>query len=158
MNVLPVLQCCEDPWWLQCQCVVASRQQRSDLQPRNVTRLGTETVTLWFTGQRSIHWATPVKAYNVKTGDFSNFLLSCVRSLCNLYFNCTMDPPYLSQPLNCSNSKISKLGNPFHTPTILFPSLSQIQLSLHNLPGTSYVQEMWQWSGLENSLSSKFTC
>ena len=34
-------------------------------QPRQVPWLGIEPVTLWFTGWRSIHWATPARAWFV---------------------------------------------------------------------------------------------
>ena len=33
-------------------------------QPRHVPWLGVEPVTLWFIGWRSIHWATPARAFN----------------------------------------------------------------------------------------------
>ena len=32
------------------------------LQPRHVPWLGIEPATLWFTGQHSVHWATPARA------------------------------------------------------------------------------------------------
>ena len=48
------------------QCVVPLARPllgagRSGLQPGHVPWLGIKPVTLWFTGQHSIHWATPAR-------------------------------------------------------------------------------------------------
>ena len=40
-------------------------------QPRHVPWLGIKAASLWFTGQHSIHWATPARAFGV-------FLMWCV--------------------------------------------------------------------------------
>ena len=42
------------------QCVVAFHMPCA--QPRHVPWLGIEPATLWFSGQCSVHWATPVMA------------------------------------------------------------------------------------------------
>ena len=50
------------------------------LQPRHVPWLGIEPETLWFTGQHSIHWATPARAFcffNL----FSKFFSSSLHSM-----------------------------------------------------------------------------
>ena len=47
-------------------CVVASHLSRTGdpaCNPGMCPWLGIELATLWFTGQRSIHWATPARAY-----------------------------------------------------------------------------------------------
>ena len=43
-----------------CGCLLHTPNWEPDPQPRHVSWLGTELVTLWFAGQCSIHWATPV--------------------------------------------------------------------------------------------------
>ena len=42
-----------------CGCRLEAPCWGPDLQPRHVPWLGMEPTTLWFTGLRSIHWATP---------------------------------------------------------------------------------------------------
>ena len=44
--------------WLPVTCPLWG----PSLQPRHVPWLGIKLVTLWFTGQHSIHWATPARA------------------------------------------------------------------------------------------------
>ena len=43
-------------------CLLHTPNQGPGLQPRHVPWLGIEPVTFQFSGQRSIHWATPVRA------------------------------------------------------------------------------------------------
>ena len=43
-------------------CLSRAPYWESGLQPRHVPWLGIELVTLWFSGQHSIHWATPARA------------------------------------------------------------------------------------------------
>ena len=50
-------------------------------QPRHVPWLGIERVTLWFTGQCSIHWATPARA------PFFYFLFLCFLKVFFSYWN-----------------------------------------------------------------------
>ena len=45
-----------------CGCLSHAPHWGPGPQPRHVPWLGTELVTLWFTGRRSIHWATPARA------------------------------------------------------------------------------------------------
>ena len=45
-----------------CGCLLHSPNWGHGLQPRHVPWLGIEPVTLWFTSQHSIHWATPARA------------------------------------------------------------------------------------------------
>ena len=44
------------------QCLVASHMPHTREPGPHVPRLGIEPATLWFTGQCSIHWATPARA------------------------------------------------------------------------------------------------
>ena len=44
-----------------CGCFSRTPYWEPGPQPRHVPWLGIEPVTLWFTGQRSIHWATPAR-------------------------------------------------------------------------------------------------
>ena len=46
-----------------CGCFWCTPYWGPDPQPRHVPWLGIEPVTLWFTGQTSIHWATPDRAF-----------------------------------------------------------------------------------------------
>ena len=55
-----------------CGCLSSDPYREPVLQPRHVPWLGTELVTLWFTGQHSIHWATPARALSLS---FSLFYL-----------------------------------------------------------------------------------
>ena len=45
-----------------CGCLLHTPYWGPGLQPRHVPWLGIKPVTLWFTGQHSIHWATPARA------------------------------------------------------------------------------------------------
>ena len=45
-----------------CSCLSCAPHKGPSPQPRNVPWLGIKPVTLWFTGWRSIHWATPARA------------------------------------------------------------------------------------------------
>ena len=45
-----------------CGCLLRAPYWGPGLHPRHVPWLGIEPVTLWFAGQCSIHWATPVRA------------------------------------------------------------------------------------------------
>ena len=45
-----------------CGCLSHTPYWGPGLQPRHVPWLEIEPATLWFTGQHSIHWATPAKA------------------------------------------------------------------------------------------------
>ena len=45
-----------------CGCLSQAPYWGPGLQPRHVPWLGIEWATLWFAGQRSIHWATPAGA------------------------------------------------------------------------------------------------
>ena len=47
---------------IKCGCLSHVPYWGPGLQPRHVPRLGIKPVTLWFTGQYSIHWATPARA------------------------------------------------------------------------------------------------
>ena len=46
-----------------CGCLSHAPHWGLGLQPRHVPRLGIEPVTLLFSGSRSIHWATPARAF-----------------------------------------------------------------------------------------------
>ena len=57
-----------------CGCLSCASHWGSGLQPRHVPWLGVKLATPWFTGQHSIHWATPARAgchssYDVNTTD-----------------------------------------------------------------------------------------
>ena len=45
-----------------CGCRLHTLQWGPGLQPMHVPWLGIEPVTVWFTGQHSVHWATPARA------------------------------------------------------------------------------------------------
>ena len=45
-----------------CGCLSHTPHQEPGLQPRHVPWLAIKPATLWFPGQRSIHWATPARA------------------------------------------------------------------------------------------------
>ena len=45
-----------------CGCLLTALYRGPGLKPRHVPWLGIKTTTLWFAGQRSIHWATPARA------------------------------------------------------------------------------------------------
>ena len=45
-----------------CGCLSHTHYWGPGPQPRHVLWLGIEPATLWFTGQGSIHWATPARA------------------------------------------------------------------------------------------------
>ena len=45
-----------------CGCLSRAPNWGAGLQPRHMPWLGIEPVTLWFAGQRSVHWATPARA------------------------------------------------------------------------------------------------
>ena len=45
-----------------CGCLSCVPYWGPGLQPRHMSWLGIEPMTLWFTGQCSIHWATPTRA------------------------------------------------------------------------------------------------
>ena len=45
-----------------CGCLTCASHWGLGLKPRYVPWLGIEPATLWFTGQCSIHWATPARA------------------------------------------------------------------------------------------------
>ena len=47
---------------LLCGCLSPAPHWASGPQPRHVPWMWIEPVTLWFTGQHSIHWATPARA------------------------------------------------------------------------------------------------
>ena len=70
------------------QCMAASRAPPYwglGPQPRHVLWLGIKLVTLWFTGWRSIHWATPAR------GSSLSFVNSCIIRLDKPWcrdFNC----------------------------------------------------------------------
>ena len=59
-----------------CGCLSHTPYWGPGLQPRPVLRLGIEPATLWFAGWRSIHWATPARAW----GTFFVSLTFCVFS------------------------------------------------------------------------------
>ena len=44
-----------------CGCLSHTSHRGPGLQPRHVPWLGIEPAILWFTGQHSIHWATPAR-------------------------------------------------------------------------------------------------
>ena len=44
-----------------CDCLSHSPHRGPGPQPRHVPWLGMEPATLWFTGQHSVHWATPAR-------------------------------------------------------------------------------------------------
>ena len=46
-----------------CGCLSSNPYWGPGPQPRQVPWLGMEPVTLWFIGQHSIRWATPIRAY-----------------------------------------------------------------------------------------------
>ena len=48
-----------------CGCLSNTPHWGPGLQPRHVPWLGIEPVTLWFTGQHSVHWATRARAISV---------------------------------------------------------------------------------------------
>ena len=48
-----------------CGCLSSAPYWGPGLQPRHVPWLGIELATLWFAGQLSIHYATPVKVLNI---------------------------------------------------------------------------------------------
>ena len=48
--------------WLPLACPTHHHHWGPGLQPRHVPWQEIELVTFWFTGQYSIHWATPVRA------------------------------------------------------------------------------------------------
>ena len=47
---------------LMCKRYINRLPLGPSLQPRHVPWLGIEPATLWYTGQHSIHWATPARA------------------------------------------------------------------------------------------------
>ena len=47
--------------WM-CGCLLSAPYWGPGLQPRHVPWLGIKLVTLWFSGQCSVHWATPARA------------------------------------------------------------------------------------------------
>ena len=55
-----------------CGCLSSAPYWGPDSQPRHVPWLGIKSVTLWFMGQHSVHWATPGRAmpYNFYVGYF----------------------------------------------------------------------------------------
>ena len=63
-----------------CSCLSCAPCWGPGLQPRHVPRLGIELAMLWFTGQHSIHWATPARAGYVFYYKF-NYILSFLQEL-----------------------------------------------------------------------------
>ena len=53
-----------------CGCLSSTPYLGWDPQPRHMSQLGIELVTLWFAGWCSVHWATPARAI---------FFLECSR-------------------------------------------------------------------------------
>ena len=58
-----------------CGCLSCVPYWRTDPQPRHVPWLGIEPATLWFTGQLSIHWATPARGKLCFLCDNFSFIL-----------------------------------------------------------------------------------
>ena len=65
-----------------CGCLSHAPYWGPCLQPRHVPWLGIETATLWFSGQHSIHWATPARAV------IKGFLMSNVFLIFFLVISC----------------------------------------------------------------------
>ena len=63
-----------------CGCLSNTRYWGPGLLPRHMPWLGIELTTLWFAGQRSIHWAIPARA----------MVLSL--TIWNVYFLCPFFP------------------------------------------------------------------
>ena len=58
-----------------CGCLLRTPNWGPGPQPRPVPWLGIKPVTLWFSGRRSIHWATPARAINVKILNYVAILI-----------------------------------------------------------------------------------
>ena len=56
-----------------CGCLSRAPYWGPGLKPRHVPWLGIEPATLWFTGRRSIHWATPARAKVITFNDYIYF-------------------------------------------------------------------------------------
>ena len=64
-------------------CFLHAPQWGPGLQPRHVPWLGFESVTLWFTDQCSIHWATSAR---VESSSFINCAITIILPLKVTYF------------------------------------------------------------------------
>ena len=67
-----------------CGCLLHAPYWRPGPQPRHVPWLGIKPVTLWFTGQHSIHWATPARAQRDFFIYFDQWLymqLGCIKNI-----------------------------------------------------------------------------
>ena len=71
-----------------CGCLLHTHYWGPDPQPRHVSWLGIKLATPWFTGQHSIHWATPARAnFSYILKHFLIFWLTrCFQLI--LYFQC----------------------------------------------------------------------
>ena len=59
-----------------CGCLLHALNQGPGLKPRHVPWLGIQSVTLWFAGRCSVHWATPARAQVSLYSGFPNMALT----------------------------------------------------------------------------------
>ena len=97
-----------------CVCLSSAPYWGPGPQPRQVPWLGIEPATLWFTGQHSIHWATPAR-----TLPFFNFTFIMVKKMFLLLLKVNAHTGMLDFTLFCI------LGDPAQ-----FSLLSQSSASL----------------------------
>ena len=71
-----------------CSCLSCTPWWGPGLQPGHAARLGIEPVTLWFTGQHSIHWAIPARTARLFPEEFIHSVL--------VYKYFTIDPYILA--------------------------------------------------------------
>ena len=88
-----------------CGCLSHTPNWGSSWQPRHVSWLGIEPGTLWFSGQRSIHWATPARTifeFLTMTGH-CNKVQSNLPTFLEYTSDCTV---FISEQLYCCKFSI----------------------------------------------------
>ena len=94
-----------------CGCLSHTPNWAPGLQPRHVPWLGIKPATLWFTGQRPIHWATPAGAIKY----FSSLLMATQNSHIIYSVNHTLVAGYfmLFIVTYLTNAELTKLTHIF---------------------------------------------
>ena len=134
--------------------------QGPGLQPRHVPWLGIEPVILWFTGQYSIQWATPVRAESFlkKTKTYNTVFINCL--FCS---TCILSPKHLTLKLKTINifpleiihlvsCRLGILmqpwcGKPTLWSCVLFSVGGTASLSLRRFLGLCWFTESLTWPG-----------
>ena len=94
-----------------CGCLLCTPHWGPGPQPRHVPWPGIKPVTLWFTGQHSIHWATPARAKSFKNTKISSKIF-CIKSTFENLLSARHCPPWWGPRKWTRQSSCSLVGDP----------------------------------------------